>query len=169
MADNSSLPTASGNETFANDDIGSVKYPRVKVTYGSDGSATDVDDTHPLPMVIRPSTTASAETATRIVAAASTNTGFLKASAGSIYSIDLFNVAAYNVFLKLYNKASAPTLASDVPVLTIPIPAGAGFSRDFSRGRAFSTGIAYAITKLQGDTDATALVAGDVTGSIAWI
>lgn len=28
MADNSSIPVASGNETFANKDIGGVKYPR---------------------------------------------------------------------------------------------------------------------------------------------
>lgn len=41
MADNSSLPVASGNETFANDDIGGVKYPRAKLALGADGSAAD--------------------------------------------------------------------------------------------------------------------------------
>lgn len=43
MADNSSLPVASGNETFANDDIGGVKYPRPKINWGPDGTANDVD------------------------------------------------------------------------------------------------------------------------------
>jgi hypothetical protein len=43
MADNSSLPVASGNETFANDDIGGIKYPRPKINWGPDGTANDVD------------------------------------------------------------------------------------------------------------------------------
>lgn len=111
----------------------------------------------------------SGATPTRIVAEASTNTGFLKASAGAIIEIDMFNVAAYDVFLKLYNKASAPTLASDTPIWTIPLKAGTGYSRDFKYGKWFSTGIAYAITKLQPDNDVTILALSDVTGTIDWI
>jgi hypothetical protein len=41
MADNSTLPVSVGTEVFANDDIGSVKYPRAKLSLGADGSATD--------------------------------------------------------------------------------------------------------------------------------
>jgi hypothetical protein len=108
-------------------------------------------------------------TQTRVVAAATTNATSLKAAAGNIAAIDLFNVAAYMVFLKLYNKASAPTVGTDTPVWTIPIPASGGFSIDFSQGEYFSTGIAFAITKLQADSDTTVLVAGDVTGRIKWV
>lgn len=52
MVDNSSLPVASGNETFANDDIAGVKYPRAKMTWGPDGTAndTDVASGKPLPV-----------------------------------------------------------------------------------------------------------------------
>lgn len=55
MADNSSLPVASGNETFANDDIGGVKYPRPKINWGPDGTANDVDvaSGKPLPIQLR--------------------------------------------------------------------------------------------------------------------
>lgn len=55
MADNSSVPVASGNEIFANDDIGGVKYPRHKVTWGPDGTAndTDVASGKPLPTQLR--------------------------------------------------------------------------------------------------------------------
>ena len=55
MADNSSLPVASGNETFANDDIGGVKYPRPKINWGPDGTANDVDvaSGKPLPVQLR--------------------------------------------------------------------------------------------------------------------
>lgn len=41
MADNSTLPVDGGTETFANDDIGGIKYPRAKLSLGADGSATD--------------------------------------------------------------------------------------------------------------------------------
>jgi len=58
MTDNSSLPVASGNETFANDDIGGVKYPRPKINWGPDGTANDVDvaSGKPLPAQIRSAT-----------------------------------------------------------------------------------------------------------------
>ena len=108
-------------------------------------------------------------TNSRVVAAASTNATSLKGSAGNVAAIDVFNVATYTVFLKLYNKASAPTVGTDTPVWTIPLPAGGGFSRSFMRGEYFSTGIAYAITKLQADSDTTAVAANDVTGRIKWV
>jgi hypothetical protein len=55
MADNSSVPVASGNETFANDDIGGVKYPRPKINWGPDGTANEVDvaSGKPLPVQLR--------------------------------------------------------------------------------------------------------------------
>lgn len=108
-------------------------------------------------------------TSSRVNAAASTNATSLKASAGSILSIAVFNVAAYDVFVKFYNKASAPTVGTDTPVWTMPLKAGTGFFGPFPLGTFFGTGIAYAITKLQADSDTTVVVAGDVTGKIDWI
>lgn len=109
-------------------------------------------------------------TDTRVNAAASNNATSLKASAGNIFEIDLYNAATYPVFAKFYNKASAPAPATDNSLLvwTAPIAAGTRLSRSFAYGFQFSTGIAYAITKLQSDTDNTSLVAGDVTGFIGW-
>lgn len=43
MADNTTLSSGSGGDTIATDDIGGVKYQRVKISTGADGSATDVD------------------------------------------------------------------------------------------------------------------------------
>jgi hypothetical protein len=51
MADNSVLPVDGGTETFANDDIGGVKYPRVKLTWGADGASTDASAAAPIPVV----------------------------------------------------------------------------------------------------------------------
>ena len=52
MADNTQTNAGSGGDTFATDDIGGVKWPRVKVTYGDDGSATDASATNPLPVTL---------------------------------------------------------------------------------------------------------------------
>lgn len=57
MADNSSLPVASGNETFANDDVGGVKYPRAKLAVGADGVAVDAAMTQVTATFNRPANT----------------------------------------------------------------------------------------------------------------
>jgi hypothetical protein len=51
MADNTVLNSGSGGDTIATDDIGGVKHQRVKVEYGTDGVATDVNASTPLPVV----------------------------------------------------------------------------------------------------------------------
>lgn len=106
------------------------------------------------------------QTATRVNSAATTNATILKAAAGNLLEIDVFNTAAYPVYLKFYDKATAPVVGTDAPIWTIPIPTSEGYSRSFPRGKGFATGIAFAITKLQADSDATAVAAGDLTGSI---
>jgi hypothetical protein len=120
-------------------------------------------------VVIKPTATSGGQTLSRVTAAATTNATNLKASAGNIIRIAVFNTAAYTVFLKLYNKASAPTVGTDTPTRTIPIPASTGFSEEYVYGRPDATGISYAITKLQADSDTTAVVAGDLIGEISWI
>lgn len=42
MADNTTIAAMSGGDVIATDDVGGVKYERVKVNFGADGSATDV-------------------------------------------------------------------------------------------------------------------------------
>jgi hypothetical protein len=93
----------------------------------------------------------------------------LKASAGNIGQIDIFNSNDEARYFKLYNKASAPTVGTDTPVWTIPLLPGTGFSATFAYGKSFATGIAYAITSGLADTDTGVVEAGDVTGSIDWI
>ncbi len=127
------------------------------------------NDQSPIPMLSGVSAAANNLTDSRVVAAASTNATSLKATAGKLYTLDLFNAAAYTVFLKFYNKATSPTVGTDTPVWTVPIPAGAGYSKTFYFGKTFTTGISFAITKLQADNDTTAVAASDVTGFMGWI
>jgi hypothetical protein len=65
------------------------------------------------------------------------------------------------MFFKLYNKASAPVVASDVPVITIPMAANSTVAYEYGpMGLRFGTGIAWACTGAIGDTDATNGVVG---------
>ncbi len=105
-------------------------------------------------------------TTTRIPsAAATTNATSAKASAGDLFHVEAMNTTASVKFLKIYNKASAPTVGTDTPVLTIALPpSNAAFSRSFPTPLYFSTGIAFALTGAAADADATALAAADVVG-----
>ena len=96
-----------------------------------------------------------------LTSAASTNATSVKASAGSLMEASIFNVTAATIYLKFYNKASAPTVGTDVPILTVPVAAGAVWAAEFGRfGKRFATGIAFAITGAAAATDATAIAAG---------
>jgi hypothetical protein len=108
-------------------------------------------------------TPATPTTITSISSAASTNATSVKASAGTVYGIVASNTGAAAAFVKLYNKASAPTVGTDVPVLTIPIPASSAVSLNLGAlGHRFATGIALAITNLAADSDTTAVAAAQV-------
>ena len=100
-------------------------------------------------------------TARLVSAAASTNATSVKATPGDVGKISGFNAAAAKRYLKLYNKASAPTVGTDTPVFTLTLPAGAPFNFDLGN-HYFSTGIAYALTVNGADADTTALTAADV-------
>lgn len=102
----------------------------------------------------------------RIVsAAATTNATSAKASAGRVYKVRGTCKAAASRFLKFYNKASAPIVGTDVPIMTFELNAGATYDIDFGwLGFYFSTGIAYAITTGSADNDTGACTAGDIVG-----
>jgi hypothetical protein len=95
-------------------------------------------------------------------AAASTNGANIKASAGAVKGIQGYNAKASAVYLKLYNKATAPTVGTDTPVKTIYLPASAAFALDFGTGLSFGTGIGIALTGAAADADTTALASGDI-------
>lgn len=100
-------------------------------------------------------------TAYSLVTTASTNAAFIKASAGNLYEVTVSNVTATAVYVKLYNKASAPTVGTDVPILTIPVAAGVTVSTNLAPiGKRFATGIAIAATAAAAATDTGVAVAG---------
>ena len=95
--------------------------------------------------------------------AATTNAVSMKASAGTLFSLNAYNYSASIRYLKLYNKASAPTVGTDVPILVVPLPADSIINIDTGAlGMRFATGIAFAITGGEADNDTTAILAGDI-------
>lgn len=107
----------------------------------------------------------------RVISAASTNATSVKGSVGQVFGWFLSNTNAAPRHLKLYNKASAPTVGSDTPVMTILIPgntAGAGANVEFANGIAFGTGIALAITAGVGDADTGAVAANEVVVNLLY-
>ena len=97
-------------------------------------------------------------------AAGSTNATSAKGSAGRLYKVSAYNTTTTLKYLKVYNKASAPTVGTDTPVHTFPIPPSGGMVIDWPTGFAYATGIAYALTGGAADNDSTGLSSGDVVG-----
>lgn len=95
-------------------------------------------------------------------AAADTNATVAKASAGRLHSVQVNNAAGHVIYLKFYNKATAPTVGTDVPVITVALATGVN-SLDMGR-HYFSTGIAYGCVVGGADNDTTALTAADFLG-----
>lgn len=68
-------------------------------------------------------------------------------------------------YLKLYNKATAPTCGTDVPKWTIPIPygassAGGGFVLPLGLGLQFPLGLGFCLTAGSADNDNTSAATG---------
>lgn len=109
--------------------------------------------------------TSGGHSISRVISAASTNATSAKASAGQVYGWFISNTNAAPRYLKLYNKASAPTVGTDTPAMTVLIPgnaAGAGANVEFTNGIAFGTGIAYAITTGVADSDVGSVAANEI-------
>lgn len=102
----------------------------------------------------------------KIASAATTNATSVKASAGRVVGWTLCNTTAAFKFVRFYNKASAPVVGTDSPVKIVGIPPNSTLIKAMEGGVGYSLGIAYSITNLVGDLDATAVAANDVIGGI---
>jgi hypothetical protein len=98
----------------------------------------------------------------------------IKASAGQLYELYLFNTTAAPLFVKLYNATTANvTVGTTTPLRTIPVPAnadsdGAGVVLTWPMGLAFSTAITIACTTAAADNDTGAPGAGALIASGAY-
>lgn len=109
-------------------------------------------------------------TGAKLVSAANTNATVLKNAAGTLYGGRAFNSGAAAAYLKFYNKATAPTVGTDAPILVVGIPAGQSVDLGIgnSIGINFSSGIGYAITGGAADNDATAIALNQVVLALSY-
>ena len=100
--------------------------------------------------------------------AATTNGALILTGTSSVHSLWATNEGASVAYLKLYNKATAPTVGTDIPEMIIPIPAAVSGvpgvvnpNMGFIPFR-FALGLGIAITRNAIHTDTTAIGAGEV-------
>jgi len=147
--------------------------PRVTVSNDSavklwDGTtAAAVDTVGGVKITPTPTSNQTGPSQSKIKAAASDNATNVKNAAGQLYGYDLSNNTASNKWLKLYNKASAPT-SGDTPAATILIPANGGRNVEWKMGLPYGTGIGYRITGGVAENDATNTAVDDVTGFLLY-
>ena len=115
--------------------------------------------------------TAGGWTPSKTISAASTNSTNVKGSAGQVGFIAAFNNNAEERFLKLYDKATAPTVGTDTPVLTLMIPGattGAGLALSIPAGIAFASGIGFGLTTGIADADTGAVAASEIVVNLGY-
>lgn len=95
----------------------------------------------------------------RVVAAANNNAQNLSTGQRVVYNVQVSNRHATNwAVVRLYNKASTPTVGTDVPVLVVACPPVQTCNwTDPDIGSAFGTGLGLAITTGFADNDNTAV------------
>lgn len=133
-------------------------------------STTAVSSEHTPQHTVIPDTSGGLTTYS-LVSAATTNATSVKASAGQVYEIEVFNTNASARYLKLYNKATAPTVGTDTPYRTYTIPgnaSGAGLVRMSTIGFPMATGIAFALTTGAAASDTGAVAANEIVINIGY-
>lgn len=122
MADNKQAGAAVGSgPTFATDEIGGVDYPRAKLVWGVDGTATDASASNPLPVVQTgtpglPTGAATAAKQDTEIASLATLAG---AVAGTEVQVDVLTMPTVAVTGTFY-QATQPVSAT-----SLPLPSGA--------------------------------------------
>jgi len=93
--------------------------------------------------------------------AASTNGTNVKGSAGILLNVIGYNAVGTIAYLKLYNKATSPTVGTDTPTHTFVLPPYGVFNIPVNYS--FATGIGFGLTTAAADNSTAAVASGDIT------
>lgn len=97
------------------------------------------------------------------LSAASTNSTLLYPGSSLLQNIIVINTTSTQYFLKIYNKATAPTCGTDTPALRIPIPptaSGGGVVAMGTGDMKFPLGVGVCLTGAIADNDSTVAATG---------
>lgn len=165
--------------------VNALKRIRVRATARTSGTQSwrfvqGTYATEPIPAAQASATQAVSGTVTATVtppapatpyfvnSAATTNGALILTGTSSVHSLWATNEGASPAYVKLYNKATAPTVGTDIPEMTIPIPAAASGVPGVANPNMgfipfrFALGLGIAITRNAVHTDTTAIGAGEV-------
>lgn len=145
-----------------------IAYVRIRVTAITGGNvvATIIGTRFPAEAApVRPTTVATTPptgTSHNVVTTASTNFASLVTTGCNLDELTASNPTATPAFVKVYNKATAPT-TSDVPILTVPVPANSVVAIPFGPyGKRIATGLGIGVTGAIAANDATSAPVGVV-------
>lgn len=96
----------------------------------------------------------------QLICGSTTNATVIKASPGQIFGLNCANISTAAAWLKIYDKATSPTVGSDTPKRTMVIPSntnGAGFVYSQPAGLQYTAGISIAVTNGPAVADTTIL------------
>lgn len=170
-----SLAAGAGNSYAWEASVNAIRWMRIRTSVAVTASAiarwTIIRGTYatePIPAIQTHAVTGSGNFSVvpgsgsnyNLVTAASTNLALVKSTAGTLNEITVFNHTAATIYVKLYNKATAP-VSTDVPIMVIPVAAGALYTWEFGQmGKRFLLGIGIGVTGGVANNDATAVAAG---------
>lgn len=100
-----------------------------------------------------------------LLTAATVNNTLVKSGPTQLFAVDFTNTAGTPVYLKFFNKATAPAAGVDTPVLILTVAANATLVQSFGgTGKQFPLGLGYCTTGAMSGADATAILANALVG-----
>jgi hypothetical protein len=105
---------------------------------------------------------------------ATTNSTLIRGSAGSVFNIIVHNTHSGGgggsaITLRFYDKATAPVVGTDVPMIIIHVQSNDSKEINFTSGITFKNGIAYSITAGNALLDSTPVSTDGVQVYIGYI
>lgn len=146
------LNAGSGGSFVAVDRVSSADYQLVKIAAGGDGNAAF-----------------AATPVSYISAGTSDDATNVKSTAGVVYSLEVSNTNASARYIKLYNKSSAPAVASDTPIFRFAIPGQGGIALSWPHGKLFSSGIGFVLVTGPTDTDGVDVAANEIMVNLSYV
>jgi len=134
----------------------------------SSGTVTTVSTVSAVTAVTTSGTPTAPATPYILNSAATTNGALVLTGTSGLHAFYATNIGNSAAFVKLYNKATAPTVGTDVPAMVIPVPSmhsgipGVANLAIGHNGFRFALGLGIAITGGEADSDTTAVTAGQV-------
>lgn len=149
---------------------GTQSWRFVQGTYATEPiPAAQISGTQPVSGTVTATVTPPAPTTPYFLnSAATTNGALIITGTSGVSSLYATNTGASAAYVKLYNKATAPTVGTDVPEMIIPVPAAVGGVPGVATlpvgfvGFRFALGLGISVTGGSADNDSTAVAAGQV-------